>query len=88
MKILILCFGKLDEKFYQQASAEYCKRLQHYCDLKIVELKEEFRYELPRNQTVNSETLNDYLQSLKGYEICLLDVNGQMVDSQQFANLI
>ena len=30
-KITILCVGKLKEKFYCEATAEYAKRLQRHC---------------------------------------------------------
>ena len=44
--ITLLCVGKLKEKFYMEASAEYCKRLSRYCKLDLIELKEE---RLPEN---------------------------------------
>ena len=39
-KVTILCVGKLKEKFYIDAAAEYVKRLQRLCRLEIVELPE------------------------------------------------
>ena len=39
-KVTILCVGKLKEKFYIDAAAEYVKRLQSLCRLEIVELPE------------------------------------------------
>ena len=39
-KVTIICVGKLKEKFYVAAAAEYVKRLQRFCDLDIVELPE------------------------------------------------
>ena len=43
-RVTVLCVGKLKEKFYTDAAAEYVKRLQRYCKLDIVELPE---YRLP-----------------------------------------
>ena len=39
-KVTILCVGKLKEKFYIDAAAEYVKRLQRLCRLETVELPE------------------------------------------------
>lgn len=41
MKITILCVGKIKEKFYRDAIAEYSKRLSRYCKLEIVEVADE-----------------------------------------------
>ena len=40
MKIQIICIGKLKEKYWTEAVAEYSKRLQRLCTLEVVELKE------------------------------------------------
>ncbi len=39
--IRLICVGKLKERFYQDACAEYVKRLGAYCRLEICELPEE-----------------------------------------------
>ena len=39
-KVTLLCVGKLKERFYIDAAAEYAKRLQRLCRLEIVELPE------------------------------------------------
>lgn len=46
MKITILCVGKLKEKFYKDAVAEYAKRLLAYCSLQIIEVADEGHEEL------------------------------------------
>ena len=45
-RITLLCVGKLKEKFYIEAAAEYQKRLSRYCKLELIELPEE---RLPEN---------------------------------------
>ena len=46
-KITVLCVGKLKEKFYQEAAAEYAKRLGRHCKLEFFELPESRRPEVP-----------------------------------------
>lgn len=41
MNVTIICVGKLKERFYIDAAAEYTKRLSAYCKLQILELNEE-----------------------------------------------
>ena len=40
-KVSIICVGKMKEKFYMDAAAEYVKRLARFCKLEITELPEE-----------------------------------------------
>ncbi|WP_458862531.1 23S rRNA (pseudouridine(1915)-N(3))-methyltransferase RlmH [Acidaminobacterium chupaoyuni] len=39
--IRVICVGKLKEAFYEKACAEYCKRLQAFAKLEIIELPED-----------------------------------------------
>ena len=41
MRITILCVGKIKEKFYRDAIAEYGKRLSRYCKFEIIEVADE-----------------------------------------------
>ncbi len=52
LEIKIICIGKLKEKYWDAACAEYLKRLRAYCDVSIVELKEE---KLPSNPSAADE---------------------------------
>ena len=40
-RVVLLCVGKLKERFYIDAAAEYTKRLSRFCKLEIIELPEE-----------------------------------------------
>ena len=40
-RVTVLCVGKLKEKFYIDAAAEYIKRLQRHCKLELIELPEQ-----------------------------------------------
>ena len=46
-KVTILCVGKLKEKFYTEAAAEYVKWLGRFCKIEIVELPEDRLPEAP-----------------------------------------
>ena len=46
LSVHLICVGKLKEKFYLAACAEYQKRLGAYCKLELTELPEE---RLPQN---------------------------------------
>ena len=52
VNINIICVGKLKEKYWTDAAAEYVKRLSRYCRIRIVELKEE---RLPDNASASEE---------------------------------
>lgn len=45
-RVTVICVGKLKERFYMDAAAEYVKRLSRYCKLELVELPEQ---RLPEN---------------------------------------
>ena len=40
MNITVICIGKLKERYWVDAIAEYSKRMSKYCNLDIIELKE------------------------------------------------
>lgn len=40
-RVMLICVGKMKERFYIDAAAEYVKRLGRYCRLEIVELPEQ-----------------------------------------------
>ena len=41
MKVTLITVGKIKEKFFQDAIAEYSKRLSRYCKLEIVQVADE-----------------------------------------------
>ena len=55
MKIDIIAVGKIKEKFYRDAIAEYSKRLSRYCTLEIIEIPDErHRIKLVRFRSIKS----------------------------------
>ena len=58
-KVTILCVGKLKEKFYMDAAAEYVKRLSRFCKLELVELPEERLPEDPSPAQIEAALLKE-----------------------------
>ena len=58
MKITIISVGKIKEKYYRDAVAEYAKRLGRYCRLEIMEAEDE------KTPDGAGATLEDKIESL------------------------
>ena len=52
IEIRIICVGKLKEKYWEAAIAEYMKRLGAYCRISVTEVREE---KLPANASPADE---------------------------------
>lgn len=87
-KIRIIAIGKIKEPYIRDAIAEYEKRLQRFCDLQKIELKEAKIDE--RNSDVAKEKEGkDILDHLSDYEIAIvLDSQGKELSSEEFAETI
>lgn len=48
MKITLITVGKIKEKYFTDAIAEYAKRLSRYCKLEIIEVADEKRQTMHR----------------------------------------
>lgn len=53
-KVSIICIGKMKEKFYIDAAAEYVKRLSRFCKLEIIELPEDRLPEEPSQAQIDA----------------------------------
>ena len=89
-EITLIAMGKLKEKFYLTAAAEYEKRLKGYCQFQIIELPE---YRLPDSPspaeiTAGLEKEADLIFSKipKGAWFCVLTPEGKMLSSEQLAS--
>ena len=83
--INLVCVGNLKEKFTKEEQAEYQKRLSAFCNLNIIEIKEQNQLE-KTNLILQKEGL-DILSKAKGYVI-LCDINGKELSSESFAQKI
>ena len=88
-KVTILCVGKLKEKFYMDAAAEYAKRLSRYCKLELVELPEERLPEDPSPAQIEAALLKEAAairaKLPAGAALVALCVEGELRSSEALA---
>lgn len=89
MNISVICVGKLKERYWSDAVAEYSKRLKSYCSLNIVELKESrlpdkagSAEELAVKEAEGSEILKKIKDNMY---VITLEVKGKMLSSEKLA---
>jgi len=92
MNITVICIGKLKEKYWTQAVTEYSKRLNSYCSLDIIELKEA---RLPdrsgpaEEQAVKDAEGQEILKKIKdNMYVITLEVKGKTLSSEKLADKI
>ncbi|MBP5222756.1 MAG: 23S rRNA (pseudouridine(1915)-N(3))-methyltransferase RlmH [Lachnospiraceae bacterium] len=92
MKITIVCVGKVKEKFYRDAIAEFEKRLGRYCRLEIIEVADE---QTPDGMPVSMEILikeregSRILSKIKpDAYVCTLEIGGKKMTSEGFSKFM
>ena len=90
--ITLIAMGKLKEKFYLSAAAEYEKRLKGYCRFQIMELPE---FRLPENPSAAETSAGlereaDLILSKipKGAWFCVLTPEGKVISSESLAEKV
>ena len=87
--ITLICMGKLKEKFYISAAAEYEKRLSGYCRFQLLELPEVRLPEdpSPAEITAGLEKEADMILAKvpKGAWFCTLTPEGKLLSSEALA---
>lgn len=92
MKITVIAVGKIKEKFYRDAIAEYEKRLGRYCKIEIICVEDEktpdgagsVQEDLIRKK--EAERILRYVK--EDAYLVTLEINGRMYDSEGFAHMI
>ena len=89
MNVNIICIGKLKEKYWQAAVAEYSKRIGGYARINIIELKEA---KLPKNasaadelQVMEKEGESILSKIADGDYVIAMEVEGKMLDSVELS---
>ena len=92
MKITLITVGKIKEKFYTDAVAEYSKRLSRYCKLEIIQVADEKTpdkaSETEERQIKEKEGERILAHVKDGAYVVALAIEGQMLSSQQLADKI
>lgn len=87
--ITLIVMGKLKEKFYLSAAAEYEKRLKGYCSFKIVELPEHRLPEEPSPAEIQAgldkEAELIFQKIPKNAWLCIFTPEGKILSSEEFA---
>ena len=88
-EITLITVGKLKEKFYLSAAAEYEKRLKGYCQFKILELPEVRLPETPSAAEIQGGLEREADQIIakipKSAWFCVLTPEGKMLSSEALA---
>lgn len=92
MKITIITVGKIKEKYFTDAIAEYSKRLSRYCKLEMIQVADE------KTPDGASEALEAQIKDKEGERILsnlkdgsyvvALAIEGNMLDSEELAEKI
>ena len=78
MKLRLIAVGKIKEVYYKEACAEYQKRLQRYCSLDIIEIRDS-------GKEKEAEKIQ---QNIKDSFVVVLAEEGKQCSSVQFADLL
>ena len=88
--ITLICMGKLKEKFYTSAAAEYEKRLKGYCRFQLLELPEVRLPEDPSPAEISAGLEKEAEMILakipKGAWFCTLTPEGKLLSSETLAD--
>ena len=89
MKITLITVGKIKEKYFTDAIAEYAKRLSRYCKLDIVEVADEKTpdgaSEALENQIKEKEGERILAKIPDGAYVVALAIEGKQLDSEELA---
>lgn len=88
-EITLIAMGRLKEKFYLSAAAEYEKRMKGYCQFNLVELPEVRLSENPSPAEISAaleKEADTILQKIpKGAWFCTLTPEGRLLSSEELS---
>ncbi len=90
MRIMILCVGKIKERFYRDAIEEYAKRLSKYCKFEVIEVADEQTPDkagAALEEQIKAKEGERLLSKIKENTlVCTLEIAGKRLTSEQFAD--
>ena len=91
-KVTVICVGRMKEKFYLGAAAEYAKRLGRYCKLEVVELPEQRLPENPAPAEIQRALAKEgsaiRAKLPAGAAVAVLCIEGELLSSEELAALL
>ena len=92
LSVYLICVGKLKEKFYRDACAEYQKRLGGYCKLTLIELPEERLPASPSRAQIDAalekEAAAVRAKLPPGASVAALCIEGDLCSSEDLSALL
>ena len=83
-KIKIIAVGKVKEEYFRSGIAEYVKRLNKYCSVEMIEIKEENLSDVKKTLKLEAENIISRVKG-KSYALC---VEGKEISSAELAKLV
>ena len=92
LNVMIICVGKLKEKFWTDACKEYAKRLKGFCSFSIIEVDEEKLPDTPSpaqiQNTLEKEGQRIISKIPKNAKVISMCIEGKQKSSEKFAREI
>ena len=92
LHVRLICVGKLKEKFYREACAEYEKRLKGYCKLEIIELTEQRLPDSPSQAQIDAALAKE-AEAIRakipaGSAVVAMCIEGRQISSDELAQFL
>ena len=93
IKINIICIGKIKEKYFTDAIAEYAKRLTAFCKFNIIELSEErIKSNIPNRSQIDEVIFSEgkrIMQKISPSDyVVAMCIEGKPMSSEELSTLI
>ena len=92
LNVMIICVGKLKEKFWTDACNEYAKRLKGFCSFSIIEVDEEKLPDTPSPAQIQNKIPKEGQRIIakipKNAKIISMCIEGKQKSSEKFAKEI